>query len=307
MKICIATLLLFCCCLVPALLEAQDTLNSKQQFALIQTARKLARKTHNLAHLQELIASNKLTTPEARASAYRYKAYVSGKMHDDYLKKKLDADLKTDPIFMGILSDFDTALQICPRCSIFTKRDRYKVLADVAPRSAVTASYLPELKAAGYRPEKDGWGLSLNTWQGHHTWLGISVSPFAMIQPSYRLHYFDPKSQKQERSALGTSTALNALTISYARNLQQPVHDVSFSLFQVNAPVMLNLTTFGFQVGKDAEGKRLERGGYYRPEVVAGFGSVSVSYAYNLMFKKAARQFSEKHLLQVRYLHVFHR
>lgn len=297
--------LLLCWTLLPAFSKAQDTLSNKQQFALIKTTRKLARRTHNLAHLQDLIASGKLTIPEAQASAYIAKAYVSGKIHEDYLEKKSDSDLNTEPIFTGILSDFDTALQICPRCSIFTKRDRYKVLADVAPRSAVTASYLPELKAAGYRPEKDGWGLSLNAWQGHHTWLGISLSPFASIQPSYRLHYFDPKSQKQERSVLGTSTALSAFTFSYARNLRQPVHDVSFSLIQVNAPLVLNLTTFGFQVGKDTEGKRVERGGYYRPEVGVGFENFSVSYAYNLMFKKAARQFSEKHLLQVHYLHVF--
>lgn len=226
-------------------------------------------------------------------------------MHDDYLKKKGDDDLKTDPIFVGILSDFDTAIQVCPRCSIYTKRDRYKVLADVAPRSVLTASYLPELKAAGYRPEKNGWSLSLNAWQGHHTWLGISLSPFAMMQSSYRLHYFDPKSQKQKRSALGTSSALNAFTFSYARNLQQAVHDVSFSLIQVNAPIVLNLSTFGFQVGKDTEGKQVERGGYYRPEIGVGFENFSVAYAYNLMFKKAARPFSEKHLLQVRFLHVF--
>ena len=96
MKTHIAILMLSCCCLLPALLEAQDTLSNQQQLALIKTTRKLARRTHNLAHLQDLIASGKLTTPEARASAYSAKAYVSSKIHEDYLEKKSDSDLNSN-------------------------------------------------------------------------------------------------------------------------------------------------------------------------------------------------------------------
>jgi len=296
-------LLLCCCCFWPALLKAQDTLTAAQQFALVKTARREAIKTHSLKGLEALIASGKLTTPEARADAYGAKGAAAGKMHRMYLKKKTETELPTESIFVGILNDFDAAIQACERCAIFHKRDRYKVLQDFAPKSPLTAIHLPELRAAGFRPEKNGVGLALNVWQGHHTWLGISFSPASRVQRPYHFRHITPKGTAG--SLFVAPIAMSAASFSYARNLHQPVHDVSFSLVQINAPIVLNITTFGFQVGKDAEGKRVERGPYYRPEVGVGFGHFSVSYAYNLMFKKTARSISEKHLLQARYLHVF--
>jgi hypothetical protein len=74
------------------------------------------------------------------------------------------------------------------------------------------------------------------------------------------------------------------------------MNEISFSLFELNAPVSVVPARFGFQFNNTIPHPQY----YYRPEIGFGVGPLSISYAYNLMLNKLDRKNAERHMLSVR-------
>ena len=282
-------------------LRAQSTV--ADQTVWVDEALRQSRSQHSLAPLDTLLASGKLSSPISRSYAYQQRGRLEADFYEGYIRKQRSPQLEANPLFKQIVANFDSAIYICPPCSIVAKKDRYEALSEIAPRSPLRSIHLEELKSAGYRPKREGMGIQALYWQGHHAWLGGSLSLLSMREGGYWLRYTSPVTGKAT-SDTDMPLSMQAFTLSYARNLSQPLNDLSFRLLQVNGPVLINLTTFGAQWGQNAEGQSVGRGGYWRPEAGIGMRQWTASYAYNLMFRKSSRATSERHLFHLRYTAV---
>jgi len=90
------------------------------------------------------------------------------------------------------------------------------------------------------------------------------------------------------------------LSISFQHNLNTGSNDISFDAikFRQVGIFNLNITQFGFHQGlQGVEGVKW----FYRPEIGLSYGPFTVSYAYNLTFKKDVRSLTEKNMLVVKF------
>jgi len=93
-------------------------------------------------------------------------------------------------------------------------------------------------------------------------------------------------------------------SISLQHNLNTGSNDISFDVikFRQAGIFNLNITQFGFHQGlPGVDGVKW----FYRPEIGLSYGPFSVSYAYNLTFKKDVRYLSEKNMLVVKFSYPF--
>jgi hypothetical protein len=113
-----------------------------------------------------------------------------------------------------------------------------------------------------------------------------------------------PSTDKKDQFFRHNPFNFNALALAYSRKLDRNLNDISFSVFQLNAPIVLNLTTIGVQFGKDTEGEKITPRWYYRPEIGFGIGHLSLSAGYDLFFRKSARKASDQFFVQLRYAFI---
>lgn len=97
---------------------------------------------------------------------------------------------------------------------------------------------------------------------------------------------------------------MSALSISFQHNLNTGSNDISFDAikFRQVGFFNLNITQFGFHQGlQGVDGVKW----FYRPEIGLSYGPFSVSYAYNLTFKKDVRSLTEKNMLVVKFSYPY--
>lgn len=286
--------LIFVCCVLR--IQAQEISKTDRAFQenLIEKAVEAAKKAYDIAPIQDLIESGQLTWPEAQASAYIAKAFVLKRIHKRALRKYEHEAEITDPGVIEILDSYKRGIECCEKCRLQYKVGRYEFMESIDHKSKLFSEDLAELERAGYKKGIRGpvVGLQLMA-QSDGIWLGAEVAAWGGLQPAW--HF---KTEKQ-RKFKNNSFAANAMSIAYLRSLDQNINDISFSLFQITAPIYINLTRIGVYAGKDTP---LDNEFYYRPEIGIGWGRISAGYAHNFVFYKSARPFAAKHLFSLHYL-----
>lgn len=277
-------------------LQAQTSQND-----LIKAAQKEARTTRNTKPLSDLIASGQLTETRYLATAYINRAKMNQRIDKKYWHKFVWEEPIRDSLVLSILADYDQAIRTCPSCDLVAQKKRYEFLHEIAPKTEMFKDDFAKIKAAGYKPDQKGVMLSLHAWQRSGLWLGGSISPFGKISPYYKIRFKASSTDKKDKFSHNKPFNFNALALGYSRKINRNLNDISFSLFQMHAPIVLNLTTIGMQFGNDTEGEKIAPRWYYRPEIGFGIGHLSLSAGYDLFFRKSARRVSDKFFVQLRY------
>jgi hypothetical protein len=134
-----------------------------------------------------------------------------------------------------------------------------------------------------------GLNLGLTSNYGNNFWVGGEISldavghknPFQFVHPISRAPNF-------RSSSMG---------ISFMKNSNSNSYDLGFfpsritNLFFVN----LNILQFGFQWGEQFGDN--SKYWYYRPEIGFSYAIFSLSYSYNLLFDKFARNLTDKSMV----------
>jgi hypothetical protein len=291
--------ILLLCFIHTLALQAQTSQND-----LIKAAQKEVRTTRNTKPLSDLIASGQLTENRYLATAYIQRAKMNQRIDKKHLNKFVWEEPIRDSLVLSILADYEQAIRTCPSCDLVIQKKRYEFLHEIAPKTEMFKDDFAKIKAAGYKPNQEGVMLSLHAWQRNGWWLGGSISPFGIISPYYRMRFKSPSTDKKDKFYWKTPYSFNALALGYSRKINRNLNDVSFSVFQMHAPIVLNLTTLGAQFGKDTEGEKIAPRWYYRPEIGVGIGHLSLSAGYDLFFKKSARKASDQFFVQLRYAFI---
>lgn len=110
----------------------------------------------------------------------------------------------------------------------------------------------------------------------------------------------------QRRNAFGNDVRNRGSLLSFSiqHNLNTGSNDFSFDVLKLREGMFLNwnATQFGFHQGlPGVDGVKW----FYRPEIGLSYGPFSVSYAYNLTFKKDVRYLTEKNMLVVKFSYPF--
>lgn len=110
----------------------------------------------------------------------------------------------------------------------------------------------------------------------------------------------------QGRNAFGNNVRNRGSLLSFSiqHNLNTGSNDFSFDVLKLREGMFLNwnATQFGFHQGlPGVDGVKW----FYRPEIGLSYGPFSVSYAYNLTFKKDVRYLTEKNMLVVKFSYPF--
>jgi hypothetical protein len=271
---------------------------------LLKAAKQEVGKTQSMKPLSDLIASGQLTEDRILAMAYIGRAKMNQRLDRKYWHKFVWEEPIRDSLVLNILADYEQAIRTCPGCAVVVQKNRYEFLHKTAPKTEMFKDDFAKIKAAGYKPDQKGVMLSLHAWQRSGLWLGGSISPFGTISPYYKLRFKAPSTDKKDQFFRHKPFNFNALALAYSRKLDRNLNDISFSVFQLNAPIVLNLNTIGVQFGKDTEGEKIAPRWYYRPEIGFGIGHLSLSAGYDLFFRKSARKASDQFFVQLRYAFI---
>lgn len=250
--------------------------------------------------LEQLLSSGRF--PDSAQQSYIREATAEAlwKIHKKYLREanKKHAAIMQDSIARRILEEHDRAIAACRHCALFAKFRRYKFLDRIEAPDNIRDKHLSELKAAGFKPDIKAPGIGIFYLRGHGThWLGAEIAAFSMLSPSWSLKQRSAKTGKRQNIYTNTPSAASFLCLSYARMIEEPVHELSLSLLQITSPIVLNITRVGFYKAKDHP---LNTKVFYRPEIGVGFGRFSASYAYNIT-ARSVRDKAPTHCLYVRF------
>lgn len=261
----------------------------------VAAAKTAARKANSTAPFDDLLKNGNLSDPQLLSNVYALRAEQRVKSQRVELRgAKGSVNLTENPAVKAILTDYEKAIEVCPECKVLVQRDRYAFLQKMdAAQLKLAQQDSIDLKAAGYRGERQGIALLGQVVQGKNTWIGGGIALAGMLQPAYKLRANTPKSYP--------SSCFTALEFNYLRNMQHPINDFAFQLLRINAPIVLAPAHFGVLTGKTSEGTSIGRRWYYNPEIGWGYNGFSVSYGYRLMFKKGSFDGREGHLFKLRY------
>jgi hypothetical protein len=229
---------------------------------------------------------------------------------------EIDADsLKNNEVFARkFLNKFLAETQIgidgCFECSIKYRIDRLDEIKDwKLKKDNFSKNELNELKKLGYKEDKNGLALGPTITQNNGLWLGAEMSLWTFYEPFYRIVGIDPVTKKKTLQANTVfSPQLMVFPISFAINPTTKNTDFSASIFQINAPLMVNITKFGYRTFEEKQFNPLrvytKKIGFYRPEIGIGFNNFSLNYSYTAYFKKVYRDSEQAHGVTLRYIPV---
>jgi hypothetical protein len=298
-------LLLLC---IPFELLAQE--KSKDNTEAIQT--KIVKSAINssitsssIAPVNELLDSKEITITKLEADLYLYKAhFLEGTYYSELHNRSSDSlsfQLKTKEI----LSYYDLAIEKSDCWKIEVQYKKYNFLHNLVGTyrenlnpnlKTLYHSLLEDLKTKGLKPERDGYGMGVYFILGQEKWIGLDFSVFSYFRAVSK---FKTKCNNEPftYSPRGNSIqAVNALTLSYSRSFESKTNDLSFSLIEFYSPLVFIPARFGVQLNSQSKKKNF----YYRPGIGMSFGPLSVSYSYNLIFKKTERSTSENHIIYIK-------
>lgn len=172
---------------------------------------------------------------------------------------------------------------------------RYETLEWYKPSYSGMSADKALLEKNGYKSDNGGFELQLTTKYDNDFWLGLDASIFGRLQSPF--HFKDDYGATIKRSKQGSS--MSAFTFSYLRNLQNNASESKFSIIKIEAPLHINITQIGYikQAGKSYW--------FYRPELGVGYGRFSLSYGFNIFFKKSSADVIPRHSLNFNTKYIF--
>ena len=239
----------------------------------------------------------------------RNQAYILGKKFDllvDFNKKKLrylePQELVKEPFVKELTVLMQQMIDTCEYCRLSSMAGRYDFLKKYDIGRELRKQDSIVIFPAGFKPEIDGSMLGVRISQGKDTWIGGEFAVKSLFQPRYRLKKWDKAHTTYEVVDTKASFAMSFLSLAYAYNWNKKVHDLSFNLLQITSPLVLKPFQFGMQKQVGIQ-KSFEP--YYRPEIGLGFGRLSASAGYNIMFRKSARENAEKWIFNLNFIFLF--
>jgi hypothetical protein len=151
------------------------------------------------------------------------------------------------------------------------------------------------LNKSGYREDKSGFAFLLTGRYSGGYWLGAEVSLFSGLQVPYNLK--DGYGNTVSHEKVGFSGS--AFVFSYTRNLSSTINESKFSLIRIEAPIYIDILQFGWVRAFD------NSYWFYRPQIGVGYGRYSLSYGFNLYFRKEGRDILNRHSLDLKTKFIF--
>ena len=236
----------------------------------------------------------------------RIKGYILGRKFDllvDFNKKKLrnlePQKLEKEPFMKELTILMQQMIDTCEYCRLHSMAGRYEFLKQYDIGAELRKKDSMVIFPAGFKPEINGSMIGLRISQGKDTWIGGEFAIKSFFQPFYRLKKWNKTHTTYEIADTKTPFAANLLSIAYAYNWKQKVHDLSFNLLQFTSPLVFKPLQFGVQKRTGFQ-ERIEP--YYRPVIGLGFGRISASAGYNIMFRKSARENAEKWMFNLNFI-----
>lgn len=272
-----------------------DDFHYFEQSRIIENAYKNSLKNKSIDSLQHFINSNKISDTGLFALAYSRKAMALSKINSKEIRGFVKGEKSNFNTVNDILDSYKTALDVNDVCKLSHQVDRMQFLKSVNDTTLLYKNDLKELKSKGYQEEFGSFDIGINFMKGNYNWLGADVSLITYNGERWRSKN-DKNQAKQFVVPFSMPFKMGFMNVSFLKNLSNSDYDVSFSLFQLTSPMVVNITKFGYQKNRESGLKYW----YYRPEIGLGWNSFSVYYSYNCMFKKQSSPFIEKHLLNLR-------
>lgn len=172
---------------------------------------------------------------------------------------------------------------------------RYETLEMYKPSYSGMSEDKDQLEKNGYKNDIGGFELHLTTKYDNEFWIGLEASIFGRLQSPF--HFKDDYGATIKRSKRGKS--MSGFTFSYLRNLQTNASESKFSIIKIEAPLYINITQVGYikQAGQSYW--------FYRPELGLGYGRFSLSYGFNIFFKKSSSDVISRHSLNFNTKYIF--
>lgn len=299
-------LLLFLSISLP-FLHAQN--DKQQMLAEYKIIKPLVKNAVAEAKSKKSIAPYQTFMDTLKVVSSRNQAYILGKKFDllaDFNKKKLrdleSKEFEKEPFMKELTVLMQQMIDTCEYCKLHSMAGRYEFLKKYEIGAELRKKDSMAIFPAGYKPEIDGSMLGVRLSQGKDTWIGGEFAVKSFFQPRYRLKKWDKTHTTYEVVETKTSFAMSILSIAYAYNWNKKVHDLSFNFLQITSPLVLKPIQFGMQ---KQVGIQEPFEPYYRPEIGFGFGRLSASAGYNIMFRKEARANAEKWMFNLNFIFPF--
>lgn len=277
--------------------KVEDSAFSIQKGKVLE-AIKLSAKSNSLSQVDELLNSNTITEGVLLARLYSHKA--------NFLQKAAVTKPKVSPS-QGEVDEIVKNYDIAIEKSNCEGKWRYEIgkirgIEDLNCHNNCNGNSnndlellyeanLKELKLRGYKEEEEGIGIGVHSFVGMENWIGADFSFSSYLQSNYK---FETRcaNRKYYYSMLLSG---DAFKFSYSHSLKSNTNDISFSLIDLNAPVVFIPARFGYQFGSDLPKSCF----YYRPGIGFSIWLVSLSYSYNFVFTNEFRSAYEKHLFSI--------
>lgn len=297
-------------------ISQEDTTGFYRQSEIVYEIYDQVNSLTDLILLDNLLKDTLITLPKVRAMVYMARAekhwdfiydeiiYMSGEFGEEG-----ENDIDDDFHLKQIISDYDTAIEMCKECSVEYQFKRFLFLQDVQNNQEELEisdfneynlrykSDSVEMKSMGYRYDRAGYGVGLNGIRGNENWIGGEISVGTFLEPINRLKYTSQVDGKIKRYWINRfPVEASWTTLGYNYSISNGYHDIYFDLMNLTSPIHVTIMKFG-AMKTDYSSKLLW---YYRPEIGFGFGNISFYYAYNAIFKKSMRDLSERHLIGIR-------
>lgn len=251
---------------------------------------KYAIKQKDINIFNDFASKNTPPTEKSKAWIYANRAYILTEINYRALKF---GETNTTAITREIIDNYQKAIDSCAFCAASYKEQRMIFLKKYKITSDVLVKDKADLEAIHYKPSREGSSLGVAAIQGKDTWIGLQFVPYGSKSARYlKLSNNQDVAGYYKKSTYGV---FFPLSINY--NLQRKTTEFSMSFLRMQAPLMIDITQFGYRNGVKGE----QGSGFYRPEIGFGIGYFSLSYGYNVWFNKTYHANEEKHLLQLRF------
>lgn len=236
-----------------------------------------------------------MDTPKKVGYVYKSKADLLAFVYRDSMKALEKNDSRYQKMLSEVNGNYEKAIQTCNECGILWRKNRYTFLSRVNEKeNPIYLTDLETLKKAGFKEDREGLGVGLKYMHGKESWYGFTSNILLLMHPTYKIKGFNAELGKKDvldKNLIPLTMSL--CNFGYAYSPSAKIHDFTLDLIKMQGPIYLNPTQIGWQYWVEENANY----GFYRPEIGLGYGIFSLTYSYNLMFKKTKRADAEKHLL----------
>jgi len=272
---------------------AQEKVSYNKQ---IEEKAKLAEKNKDIAIFDEFVKQNPATNEisEQWVNVKRAKTLMN------ILKEDVEGNTQNgQKALRSYIAETQKGIDSCSLCSICDKIDRFEFLDKFRlKKNKFYQTEIRELRKLGFRQDRSGVAMGIVLSQNNATWIGGEVSLLSYYSPTYIIK--DPLNPKLPILQSKRTMYLFVLPFTYSLDVQNKYTEWTVALFQLNAPIMINITKFGYR----NEIATWKGSAFYRPEIGVGFGKFSLNYHYTMFFNKNYKDVSTKHGITLRFASI---